>query len=245
MSDEITIAELVRNGTLDAAMAGVLWAAVDEGVSFVTVAVPRNAGKSTMSNAVLALRPPGVPIHPVADEPERLERLKRERLGGYLVVAEFAPHGASRGYIWGPAVRRVFETLDAGYSLQASLHAPSAVDGMRAIRYENGVPDDLAARIGLVLYIEMFSQWQDPGVRRRLVDIYEVHAVQNGELIGQSLFRWRQHDDSFEPLATPQRFGRDADDLARRASLLGELASAGRTKSADIGDAVTGYRAAV
>src|SRR5207249_5657455 len=90
MNDDLTIAELVRNGSMSAAMAGTLWAAVDEGVSFITVAVPQNAGKSTTANAVLQLRPPGVLLHPVADEPERLEQLKRERLGGYLVVGEFS-----------------------------------------------------------------------------------------------------------------------------------------------------------
>ncbi len=54
----ITIAELVRNGTMSAQIAGTLWAAVDEQRSFLTVAIPRFAGKSTLSNAVLALRRP-------------------------------------------------------------------------------------------------------------------------------------------------------------------------------------------
>src|SRR5437899_7194288 len=128
MNDDLTMAELVRNRTMSAAMAATLWAAVDEGVSFITVAVPQNAGKSTTASAVLALRPPGVRLHPVADEPERLERLKQERLGGYLVVGELSPYGARRGYIWGEPVRRAFNTLTAGYSLQTSLHAPSAVE---------------------------------------------------------------------------------------------------------------------
>ncbi|HWO72088.1 MAG TPA: hypothetical protein VNN21_00855, partial [Dehalococcoidia bacterium] len=87
---EITIADLVANGTMNAEMAAILWAAVDEQKSFLTVAIPRFAGKTTTSNAVLALRPPDMPIHHVAGEPEVMERLKRERRGGYLVVAEFA-----------------------------------------------------------------------------------------------------------------------------------------------------------
>ena len=41
---EITIAELVRNGTMSAAMAATLWAAAEEQVSFLVAAVPRNAG---------------------------------------------------------------------------------------------------------------------------------------------------------------------------------------------------------
>ena len=55
---DVTIAELVRNGTLSADIAAVLWCAVDAEASFLTAAVPRLAGKSTTSNAVLALRRP-------------------------------------------------------------------------------------------------------------------------------------------------------------------------------------------
>src|SRR5439155_12088856 len=89
-SGEITIAELVRNGTMSAAMAATLWAAAEDQVSFLTAAVPRNAGKSTTSNAVLALRRPGVLLHNVTGNTDEMERLKREKLGGYLVVAEFS-----------------------------------------------------------------------------------------------------------------------------------------------------------
>src|ERR1700730_14874634 len=152
----LTIADLVRNGTMNAEIAGVLWAAVDDKISFLTVAVPRNAGKSTTSNAMLALRPPGVPLHEVAGEPDVMERLKREGLGGYLVVGEFS-RGGRPGYIWGEPVRRVFNTLDAGYSLQTTLHAPSVEEAIRQVTEGNGVSDEHASAIKLVLYIEMFG----------------------------------------------------------------------------------------
>ena len=57
---KLSIAELVQNNTMDAEIAGTLWAAVDEQLSFLTVAVPQNAGKTTVASAVLALRPPEV-----------------------------------------------------------------------------------------------------------------------------------------------------------------------------------------
>ena len=135
---DIPIAEMVRNGTMSADMAGLLWAAVDEGVSFMTVAIPQNAGKSTTAEAVLALRPPNTPVIPVANEPELLEQLRQERRGGYLSVSEFNPR-MRRSYIWDEPARRVFETLSAGYSLQASLHAGSAEEGMREITHGIGV----------------------------------------------------------------------------------------------------------
>ena len=52
---KLSIAALVQNGTMDAEIAGTLWAAVDEQASFLTVAVPQNAGKTTVASAVLAL----------------------------------------------------------------------------------------------------------------------------------------------------------------------------------------------
>jgi Flp pilus assembly CpaF family ATPase len=59
MQSEITIADLMRNGTVSAEMAAVLWAALDPRTSFLSSAVPRLAGKSTTSQAALALRPAG------------------------------------------------------------------------------------------------------------------------------------------------------------------------------------------
>lgn len=240
---ELTIADLVGNGTMSAEMAGVLWAAVDQRVSFITVAVPQNAGKSTTGNVVLALRPPGVSLHPVGAELEEYERLQRERSGGYLIVAEFAPH-MRRNYIWDEPARRVFDTLAAGYSLQGSLHAASAVDGFREITHGIGVSDERARTLKLVLYIEMLGDWRDPGVRRRLVDLYEVRGVEHGEPIGQSLFHWRQQDDSFERAADPQTFKTEPGDLARRTSIIQELARSGRTSPAEVAQAVADYRSA-
>jgi hypothetical protein len=241
MPGEITIAELVRNGTMSAEVAGLLWAAVDEQTSFLTVAVPRFAGKSTTSNAVLALRRPGVPLHPVAGEPEAMERLKRERLGGYLVVAEFS-QAPVPGYIWGEPVRRVFDTVGAGYSLQAALHAPSAEAGMREVTLGNRIPDELAATFKLVIYIELFGNDMS-NFWRRVAQVYEVDRVEDGRPAGRDLYRWRRDGDRFEAVDAPRQFATDAADVERRAAVLAEMARSGRTGSADIDAAVRDFLA--
>ena len=238
---EITIADLIRNGTMDARMAAVLWAAVDEQQSFLTVAVPRFAGKTTTSNAVLSLRPPHVPAQLVAGEPALMEQLKRERRGGYLVVAEFA-HAPVPGYIWGPPVRRVMETVhEGGYSLQTALHAPGVEAAMHEVTRGNQVPDEHASVFKLVLYIERFgdgfsSFW------RRITDLYEVDRVENGAPVGRSLFRWRRQDDSFEQIEEPRQWGHDRDDLRQRTELLEELSRSRRTSAAEVTAAVNEYR---
>jgi hypothetical protein len=238
---EVTIADLVRNGTMSADMAAVLWAAVDEQQSFLTVAVPRFAGKTTTSNAVLALRPPDVPVTPVAGEPELMERLKQERRGGYLVVAEFA-YAPVPGYIWGAPVRRVFETVEeGGYALQTALHAPGVEAAMLEVTRGNGVTDQQASTFKLVMYIERFG-YSLPTFWRRVTDLFEVEGVEGGRPQGRSLFRWHEAHDTFEQLEEPRQWGRDRADLAHRAELIEALAREGLTDSASVAAAVAEYR---
>ncbi len=241
MSD-ISIAELVRNGTMSAEMAAVLWAAVDEPVSFLTAALPRLAGKSTVSGAVLALRRPGLAVRTVTGDPEEMARLERERAGGYLQIEEIS-RGRRPTYIWGEPVRRVFRALRAGYVLQASLHAPDVAEAVRLVAVENEVGDELAAAFKLVLYIERLGD-EETGYRRRLAELYELHGVRDGRPFGQTLFRWHADEDRFEPIAAPQLFGRDRADLARRAEIIAGLAATGRTAPEEVATAVAAYRAA-
>jgi hypothetical protein len=238
---QISIAELVRNRTLSAEMAAVLWAAVDEQRSFLTVAIPRLAGKTTTSNAVLALRPSDVPITPVAGERDLMQRLVEERRGGYLTVAEFA-QAPMPGYIWGEPVRRVFETVHAGgYALQTALHAPGVDAAIQEVTYGNGVSDAHASVFKLVMYIERFGRGED-SFWRRVTDLYEVERVENGRPVGQSLFRWRESGDRFEQLAEPQQWGLDRSDLAQRAAILSHLAGSGQTSDNEVAAAVAEYR---
>ena len=240
---QITIAELVRNGTMSAEMAATLWAAVDEQRSFLTVAIPRFAGKSTTSEAILALRPADIELHRVDGSEEQMERLKRERLGGYLVVGEFS-QAPVPGYIWGEPVQRVFETLAAGYSLQAALHAAGVEEAIRVVTEDNGVSDELASAFDLVLYIERFGEERsgenDASYWRRLAHLYELDRVENGAPQGRTLFRWREDGDRFEAVETPHSFSSER--LGERATVIAELAASGRTSEADVAEAVATFR---
>ena len=241
MAGELTIAELVRNGTMSAEMAATLWAAVDERRSFLTVAIPRFAGKSTLSNAVLALRPPDMPLHHVDGSPELMQHLKQERLGGYLVVAEFS-EAPVPGYIWGEPVRRVFETLGAGYSLQAALHAPGVEEAIRAVTEGNGVSNELASAFELVLYIERFGD-DEENFWRRLAEVYEVDRLRNGRPEGRTLFRWQADEDRFYTVEAPRGFAQGLDEIEERAAIIADLASTGRTAESDVAAAVAAFRA--
>ena len=240
MPGELTLPALVQNGTMSEEVAALLWAAVDEKVSFLVVAVPRFAGKSTTSNAVLAMRPPDMPLHHVAGEPALMQSLVEKRLGGYLVVAEFSDAPVP-GYVWGEPVRRVFGALDAGYSLQASLHAPSPEDAILEVTRGNGVSDEQASRIGLIVYIERFGRdlsdfW------RRIATVYEVDRVERGRAIGRTLYNWLPATDRFEAVESPRRFATDEEDLLARGELLGDLARSGRTSEEEVQAALQRFR---
>jgi hypothetical protein len=237
---KLSIAALVQNGTMDAEIAGTLWAAVDERLSFLTVAVPQNAGKTTVASAVLALRPPEVDLHFVLGEAAELQELAEKRAGGYIVVGEFS-RAPMPSYIWGSAVRGVFETLRSGYSLQTSLHAPGVEPALKVIASENGVSDEDASALKLIVYIEVFGT-RTGDIVRRVTEVYELDRVEGGLPVGRALFRWRREDDSFDKLAEPQNFSTDRDALARRREVIAELAQSGRTSVEDVAAAVAAFR---
>ncbi len=239
MPESPTILDLIRNGTMSPQMAALLWAAVDERVSFVTVAIPRLAGKTTVTNAALALLPPDVPVHRLSGDEAEMVRLKKAATGGYLGVGEFAQAPVPT-YIWGAPVRRVFDTLTAGYSLAVALHAASIQETFEAICDGNGITDEQASRIGMMLYIRRFGGTPDT-FWRRLAEVNEVDRVENGRPVGRLLSRWVEGDDRFEVVAEPQRLRATASELAQREVLMRDMVDAGCTSPADVASMVAEY----
>ena len=60
---ELTLVDLVRNGTMNAEIAATLASIAAERRSFMVVAVPRFAGKTTVTDAMLHCLPADVPVH--------------------------------------------------------------------------------------------------------------------------------------------------------------------------------------
>ncbi|MBI2871604.1 MAG: hypothetical protein HYY00_00245 [Chloroflexi bacterium] len=232
MSEAPTILELVRNGTMSAEMAATLWAAVDERWSFVVVAIPRLAGKTTVLNAMLALLPPEVPVHSLRGDEEEMVRLKRAATGGYLVVGEFSQAPVPT-YIWGAPVHRLFDTLTVGYSLATALHAPGLQETFDAICLGNGVTDEQASCIRLVLYLRRFGSGHDT-LWRRLAEVHEIDRVEGGRPVGRLLHRWVEEGDRFEAVAGSQLLQAGAEELASRAARMKEMARLGQTSAADV-----------
>ena len=239
MPSDLSIADLIANGTLSAEQAATLWAVVEEQRSFIVVAIPRFAGKSTTMDAVLGLLTASVPVHRLSGDEAEMDRFKQQATGGYLVVSEFSEAPVAN-YIWGAPVRRVFDTLTAGYSLAAALHASSLEEAFDAICKGNGVSDEAASRIGFMLYIRRFGDDED-SFWRRLAEIHEIDSVSGGRPSGRLLHRWDEAADRFDAVESSRSLKADAADLARRASMLRELVTSGRTSTADVAQLVAGY----
>jgi hypothetical protein len=202
---DLTLADLVANGTMSPGIAATLRAAARGRHSFLVVAIPRLAGKSTVMAAVLAERPRGAPLRTVGDDGVDIDALAAASDGGYLVIPEISEYPVTAGYIWGAPVRRVFARIGDGVALAAALHAPGAEEAVEIVCRGNGVPDAQAARIALVVYIRSLGRdWRQP-TGRRIATVHEIVAVRGGRAETRLLHRWDERTDRFETVVAPRR----------------------------------------
>lgn len=202
---DLRLADLVANGTMAAEVAATLRATARGRHSFLVVAIPRLAGKSTVMAAMLAERPRRSPLRTVGDDGVDIDALAAASAGGYLVIPEISEYPVAPGYIWGAPVRRVFARLGDGVALAAALHAPGADEAMAVVCRGNRVPDEQAAHVALVVYIRSLGRdWRQP-TGRRIATVHEVVAVRDGRAETRLVHRWDEHGDRFETVARPRR----------------------------------------
>jgi type IV secretory pathway ATPase VirB11/archaellum biosynthesis ATPase len=237
MSDP-TLLDLVANGTLDAEIAATLWSIADERRSFMTVAVPRFAGKSTVSTGILQFASPDTPVHLLSGEKAQMDELARRPDGGYLVVGEFSRAPVDT-YIWGARVRKVFETVAAGFSLVTALHAPTVEEAYDKICSGNGVSDVRASIIQYMVYIERHGK-SEGDFWRRISAVWEVENVVDGVPVSRLLHRWNEKTDTFEAVNPAQLLDADAELTQDRASRIRSLVETGQTSAADIKALIAG-----
>jgi hypothetical protein len=200
---KLTLTALVANRTMSPAMAALFAAAAEERRSFLMVAIPRMAGKSTVMEAVLEHRSSDAPLYslgtrhgpglgiPDASEP-----------AGYLTLSEIAQHPVTDSYLWGAPVRQIFAAaLSDGHAVATALHA-DGIESAFAVIAENEVTDEQASQIDVVAYIRSLGHWETP-TRRAIESLYEVDRVEAGRPIHRLLHRWDEPSDTFNPVAEP------------------------------------------
>ncbi len=201
----LTLADLVANGTMSPEIAATLRATANGRHSFLVCAIPRLAGKSTVMGAMLAHAPKGASVKTVGDDGVDIDALAVAAAGGYLVIPEISEYAVAPGYIWGAPVRRVFARVSDDVALAAALHAPGPDEAIDIVCRGNGVPDERAARITVVVYIRSLGRdWRQP-TGRRIATVHEIVAVRGGRAETRLLHRWDERADRFEAVAPARR----------------------------------------
>jgi len=186
----LSIVDLIRAGTLNTDMAAYMFRRLTEGCSFLTAAVPGNAGKTTLMAALLGLIKPGCVIRTVgrgAGSPGRV----RVDPSTYLLAHEIGS-GPYLGYLWGREIRVLFDRINGGGFFVSCIHADTPAQIEEQLRSDAvGLrPQDLR-RIDLVLFIHMDGRLGN--YQRRVAGIYDF-SVPDTDL----LFTWDLSQDRFE-----------------------------------------------
>ena len=197
----LALDDLVANHTMSAAVAVTLRRAVEAHRSFLVIALPRLAGKSTVGKAMLAVaRRAKMPIRELGEDGTDVAALAVEARGGYLYVPEVSRYPVSEGYVWGAPVRAAFAAIADGTALSTALHADSSEDALDILR-ANRIPADDLARLDLIVHLRSLGDdWRNP-TGRRVVGVYELEGEGT-----RALHRWDEADDRFAEVAKPKRW---------------------------------------
>jgi len=166
--------------------------------SFLVMAVPRLAGKTTVMRAMLAELTRGIPVRAIGIDGDDIDALLAEARGGYFVIPEIAEGPWAPGYIRGAPVRTIFHGVGNGVSLAAALHAPDPETAFQIICVANRVPDADAAKISLTVYLRSLgADWREPE-RRVVAAVHGIDGVTGGKPRARLLHRWNERTNRFE-----------------------------------------------
>lgn len=208
LGDDLSLVYLVKNETIPAGPAALLWWAMERGASLLTAGGPSGAGKSTLANACLRFVPDGArayvlagdddPLHvPTAGDDDPLH-VPTDGDPTYLLVCEFSDHGRPF-YLAGEPARRVLALRRGGVCVVGTLHADSVGEAIEVLGSEVGLSPEDIARVDLiavtrvldgVVKIEGRSFGRVPKevpVQRRIVEIALLGPDSDGRVQSQTL----------------------------------------------------------
>ena len=201
----LTLADLVENRTMSRGMAATLRKVVAARRSYLVIALPRLAGKSTTGKAILATGPKSMPVRELGTDGMDVDELVDQAKGGYLYVPEVSRYAVTDGYVWGAPVRKAFAGIARGTALSTALHADAVEDALAIVR-QNKVPDEDLRRLDVIVHIRSLGEdWRTP-TRRVVVGVHEMVGIRGGEPTTRVLHRWTEDEDRFEDVAEPKRF---------------------------------------
>ena len=149
----LSIVDLIEADTITVELAAYALAAIGNGASFLTGALPGDAGKTTVMGALLNFVPAAVVLE-AADGMPAIQRGMQQTKRQCYICHEIG-RGPYYAYLWGGDLRAYFGLLDAGHMLATNLHADSYDQARRQICQENGVPIAQLRKMNVMFFIEM------------------------------------------------------------------------------------------
>lgn len=214
LREEFSVTQLIQSGTLDSIVAAFLWAMMARRASVLVAAGPRLVGKSTTLHALTSFLPEDTQFVYARGQYETFDlEGSTDPQKTYILVSEISDH--TPHYLRGPAVDKLFQLLESGYRMGATLHADTPEEVVQAIKhYSVDVPVPLIAR-GIDLIITLHAEETRRGIRRRIRSInyvwYEPKAPQ--EIGVRSLVAWQPDRDVFTVFHSPDAWAQIAEHL--------------------------------
>ena len=248
-----TLLDLVRNNTLDLRLASLLWLIVEKKASIVAAAGPQLAGKTTLLTAALDFVPPEYEQVLTQGRDEDFSFLDQtDPSTTYVLVPELSDH--TPAYLWGDKARMLFDALDRGYSMVATIHAdtPQQVLDMLAAPPVL-VPDRLLHHVQFVANLSL--SYGERGIVRRLGLLSAVSPSDGGTRAAPdvvTIARWlpetdgsgfEESDSTWEALADVlgMSVGAIEPDLTEKGGVLQTLLDAALTDEIELRQAVADY----
>lgn len=253
LKEERSITQLIDNGTLDAPLAAFLWAALQRRASIIVAAGPRLAGKSTLLHALTAFLPSDTQLYYTRGQRETFDfAATADPARSYVFVSEISDH--TPYYLWAPHVARLFELLDSGYGLGATVHADTPEQVIQPLmEYPNDVPGPRIART-LDIVVTLRVDGREDRIKRRVASVYYFWQEPRAphEIGVRSMASWQSDRDAFIMFRSPEawqqmgeRLGTDASGLQRevrgKANFLTGLVQKGVWEFGEVAEAIEKY----
>ena len=234
-TDSLSIIDLVKNGTVDYRLAGMLWFLMEHRASLLVAAGPSYAGKTTLLHALLDfLRPEIQQVNLQGYYEDFQFQNCCKPANTYLVTEEISNHMYE--YLWGYQVIKAFKLLARGFALGGTIHARTAKETVYLLREKIGLPFDMIARLSIIVTLRALpgKTWEDEPIRR-VETVSLINLVQEGLTVRLLAARYSPEEELqypaeevlqesiFQKLAIKN--GRLSDEIAVREKYLRQLGS--------------------
>ena len=242
--DRLTLLDLIRNSTLDLKTAALLWLLIDGKSSIIVASAPQGAGKTTLLSALIDFMPPRyVRVYTRGRDEDFSFLAETDPADTYLLVPELSDH--TPAYLWGDAMTTLFQALERGYSVAATIHAdtPDEVFGLFEAPPVN-ISSRLLHHLQVIVTIRLWHG--DDGMLRR---VDRLTLVTPGPSC-VTLVEWDPADDTFvhsdshrarAPLRKHLRLTENDSPLAGRMDILSSWLGKGQPDADEVRTAVTEY----